>query len=329
MSGSLAIWAVSDGRAGIENQVLGLAEAVARLVPVEITVKRVAYRGRVGRWPQLLNLTPRRALVEPLQPPWPDLWIAAGRATLPLSTRVRRWSGGHTFAVQLQHPRWPVRLFDLVIAPEHDRLHGPNVLSIVGSTNRVSNELLQRAAAEFSSNIEGLARPRVAVLAGGNSNAFDFYGDVAGAIGEQVGAAVRREGGSALVTFSRRTPLDAKTSLRAALGDAPSWVWDGEGSNPYFAFLSAADVFVVTEDSVNMTTEAAWTGKPIYSQVLDGGSGKFRRFHAGLRARGVTRPMSAIKPFIDATETWTYEPLRETERAARAVVDALIRRGQL
>ena len=33
----LTIWAVSDGRAGIEAQALGLAEAVARLRPAEIS----------------------------------------------------------------------------------------------------------------------------------------------------------------------------------------------------------------------------------------------------------------------------------------------------
>ena len=46
----LSIWAVSDGRAGIENQVLGLAEAVARLTPTEVTVKRLAFKPLFDRW---------------------------------------------------------------------------------------------------------------------------------------------------------------------------------------------------------------------------------------------------------------------------------------
>jgi transcription elongation factor GreA len=40
----LRIWAVSDGRAGIEAQALGLAEAVARLRPAHIAVKRIGWR---------------------------------------------------------------------------------------------------------------------------------------------------------------------------------------------------------------------------------------------------------------------------------------------
>ena len=41
----LAIWVVSDGRAGIENQALGLAEAVQRLTPAE-----AAYLRAVPLW---------------------------------------------------------------------------------------------------------------------------------------------------------------------------------------------------------------------------------------------------------------------------------------
>ncbi|HCW49790.1 MAG TPA: nucleoside-diphosphate sugar epimerase, partial [Brevundimonas sp.] len=40
----LSIWVVSDGRTGIQNQALGLAEAVARLTPADIAIKTVRWR---------------------------------------------------------------------------------------------------------------------------------------------------------------------------------------------------------------------------------------------------------------------------------------------
>ena len=58
----LSIWAVSDGRAGIESQVLGLAEAVARLTPAEITSKRLRFKGFYGKLPTPLQLSPRSML---------------------------------------------------------------------------------------------------------------------------------------------------------------------------------------------------------------------------------------------------------------------------
>src|SRR5438477_12029940 len=77
----LTIWAVSDGRTGIEAQVLGLAEAVGRLRPAEIVIKRIAWRWGLGRLPAWLNAAPHPSLADPaaLSPPWPDIRLAAGR----------------------------------------------------------------------------------------------------------------------------------------------------------------------------------------------------------------------------------------------------------
>ncbi len=315
------IWAVSDGRAGMESQALGLAEAVARLRPAEVFVKRVAYRPRIGRLPSLLNLFPRRSLApvsDRIEPPWPEVWIAAGRATLPLSVRVRRWSGGRTFVVQTQAPRLPLGLFDLVIAPRHDRLVGDNVFSITGSPNRLTPHRLEADRARFARLIDPLPEPRVAVLIGGRSRRFDLSPARAEALAGELGAALDGLGGAGLMmTFSRRTPQRAKTILQARLGARPGLVWDGAGDNPYFAFLAAADYVAVTEDSTNMAAEAAGTGKPVFVLKMDGGSERMRRFHEDLELRG------AARPFGGAFYGWSYPPLHETERAAEEVVRRL------
>lgn len=313
----ISIWAVSDGRAGMANQVLGLAEAVARLRSATVITKRVAYKGPVGRLPQVLNLAPRAVLAEgadDFEPPWPDLWIAAGRATLPLSARVRRWSKGSTFTVQLQDPRWPAHLFDLVIPPEHDGLEGANVLPIVGAPHRVTPERLAEAEAEFAERIAPLPSPRVAVLVGGKSKAHDLSPERARNLASEIATAVEGAGGSVLATFSRRTPEDAKRFMAGRFKRLPGWVWDGEGPNPYFAFLAAADLVLVTEDSTNMAVEAAAAGKPVLVMHLEGDSPKHRRLHDGLRKR------LAARPFRGALERWTYTPLNETERAAAEVL---------
>src|SRR3546814_13124599 len=75
-----------------------------------------------------------------------------------------------------------------------------------------------------------------------------------------------------MVTPSRRTGPDNEAILRARLAGLPAEIWDGEGENPYFAYLGLADAILVTADSVNMVCEAASTGKPVYVIDLDGGS---------------------------------------------------------
>jgi uncharacterized protein len=312
----MVIWAISDGRAGIEAQAVGLAEAVGRQVPATIEVKRVEWRGKTGRLPWWANWLPRHWLTPEsgVQPPWPDLWIAAGRATLPLSIRARRWSGGRTYVVQIQDPRVPANMFDLVIPPKHDRLTGDNVLPITGSPHRVTSQRLDSEYAKFKDQIEALPRPRVAVLLGGKSRAFDLSPVRAAEMAHQIQLPLEQEGGSLLMTFSRRTPEAAKALLTARLRHLPGIIWDGEGANPYFAFLAAADYILVTEDSTNMATEAASTGKPVFILKMDGTSLKFRLFHQELEGMG------AARPYGGAFHGWTYEPVDETGRAAAEIV---------
>lgn len=307
----LTIWAVSDGRAGIEAQAEGLALAVARLRPAEVSLKRIAWKGALGRLPWRL-IPPRLGLerASAVAPPWPDIWIAAGRATLPLSTRVRRWSGGRTFVVQTQDPRTSLAPFDLVIPPVHDSLEGPNVFPIVGAPNRLTAARLASELARFRGRIDDLPRPHVALIVGGTSGAFDLPPATAAEMADEVARVVAARGASLLVSFTRRTPDAARAILTERLGALPGWIWDGTGENPYFAFLAAADFILVTEDSTNLATDAAATGKPVLVLKMSGGSKKFARFHQDLNQRGIARP------FIGALENVSYPPLDETNRAA-------------
>jgi mitochondrial fission protein ELM1 len=305
----LRIWAVSDGRAGIESQALGLAEAVARRRPAHIAIKRIGWRWGLGRLPWRL-IPPAAAMGDPIGPPWPDIWIATGRATLPLSTRILSWSGGKTFVVQTQDPKASLDRFDLVVAPVHDRLEGANVVSIVGAPSRITPESLQLAHDRLAGRLNPLPSPRIAVIVGGRSKAHDLPPDLARNLAEQITEAVKVAGGSLLVSFTRRTPPDARAAMARVFAESPGWIWDETGENPYFAFLSAADAILVTEDSTNLATDAAATGKPLFVLPMKGRSPKLARFHAELAARGVARP------FAGAFTAPPYERLAETDRAA-------------
>lgn len=319
MAAPLSIWAVSDDKAGNAGPALGLAEAVARLRPAEIHVRRVKWKGRMDRLPWFLNPFPLSALEDgsDIRPPWPDLWIAAGRATLPLSLRLKSWSGGRTRVVQVQNPRTPRGAFDLVVAPRHDGISGPNVLSITGSPHRVTAQRLAEAAAPFTGLIDPLPRPRAALLVGGKSKAHDLSDARARALGGDLRRAVAEAGGSLMTTFSRRTPSSARRILTEALSGLPGFIWDGEGENPYFAMLAAADVVLVTEDSANMATEAASSGRPVLLLPMDGGSAKFERLHQDLIARG------AARRFEGRLEIFPGAPFDETARAAEAIAALL------
>lgn len=315
----LEVWAVGDGRAGIENQALGLAEAIARRAPARITIKRVRLRTPWSWLPPGLTPAPRAALTlnsDAIEPPWPDIWIGCGRASIPLSMGVRGWSKGRTFVAQLQDPRVNPREFDVVVPPIHDRLEGQNVLPIVGACHRVTQERLDQAQMDYPIALDDYPSPRCAVLIGGKSKRQDIGPKRAREIADALVRVQRQTGGTLMTTLSRRTGEQARVALRAWLAPHSAVFYEGEGLNPYFALLAAADIIFVTADSVNMATEAAATGKPIYVLPVDGVGGKIDRFLASLARRGCARP------FKGKVELWTYPPLLETDRVAAAVLTA-------
>jgi mitochondrial fission protein ELM1 len=317
------VWAVHDGRVGIRNQVIGLAEAVGLPFVEKCFVSRLPW----SLMPPALWRDPRRvaaARSDPLTPPWPDLLISCGRVCAAAALAVKRASGGRTFLAQIQDPRLGRPEFDLLVVPAHDPVRGDKVVVTRGAVHRVTPERLAEAARRFAPTVADLPRPLVAVLIGGRSRVYRLDDARIAAIAAQL-AAIARDGVGLLVTPSRRTGATGERLLRDALAGTPSYVWDGSGDNPYFAFLALADSIIATGDSVSMVTEATSTGKPVQVIELAGGSRKFRRFHRLMEESGATRP------FAGKLESWRYEPVNDTALAAaeihRRMALAATRRG--
>ncbi|MEX1060935.1 MAG: mitochondrial fission ELM1 family protein [Methyloceanibacter sp.] len=313
-------WIITDGSVGMEAQGIAVAEAVG----LPFSLKRVRVRGVMRLLPARLQiyLPPGRLLHsvssnEPLQPPWPRLVISIGRRSVPIALAIKRLSDPRAFALHIQNPKVPPKLFDLIAAPVHDDFEAPNVIATFGAVHSVTATRLAEAAKRFAPQVDPLPHPRITVLLGGESQAFSFPPEDAATFGAKLATLAREGGGSLLVTPSRRTGPASLAALSAAIKDVPHIVWDGTGDNPYFAFLGLADAIVVTEDSVNMVTEGAGTGKPVYVQALPGRSRRLARFHRLMQERGATRP------FEGKLETWTYAPINDTEIVASAIRRAL------
>ncbi len=291
-------WVVTLGIAGMDNQSLGLAEALG----FEIVQKFVE---PVAPWKYI----PPQLWVPPLsvygprtdrfEPPWPDVLIGTGRQTIAASLAVSRASGGRTFTVRIQNPHIDLRKFDLVVTPKHDQCRGENVFETLGALHYVTPRRLAEARERFAPQVAHLPSPRIAVLVGGNNKYFRLTPDVAREFAARLHRTVQDSGASLMLTTSRRTGKEVETMLRQHLADLPGVIWTGEGDNPYLGFLAHADHIVVTCDSVSMASEACATGKPVYVFDLPGGSAKFERFHRIMRDTGYTRPFTG-----DLQEGW-------------------------
>jgi mitochondrial fission protein ELM1 len=330
-----SIWIVADGRAGILNQPKALAAALAeperaaRLAHIRSTAHRgspvILQPGgfqlalRPDLWPAPVSALPddQRDL---LGPPWPDVWIAAGRRSIPYSRIAKASSEGKTLVVQIQNPKVSLSFFDLVVPPEHDKLTGPNVLPIVGPPVWFPSERIAEAQARFGALIRQPGQ-KVLVSLGGESRTHAFTEDDAAAIEASLLRLARDR--QYWITVSRRTPQHARVRFRKLAADLEGLFWESEqrdGPNPYVAFLSMCDVAMVTEDSANMIADPTFFGKPVHILKLTGQSERFDRLYQSFIEHG------AARRFTGQIETWSYEPLREAGRAADEIVRLLLER---
>jgi mitochondrial fission protein ELM1 len=286
-------WVVSDaGKVGTLNQCIGLAEGLG-FTPRLIEVKAKSFWSLLpaSLWPLPLSGT-----TPTLRPPWPDLIIAAGRASVAPTARIRRLSQGRTKVVQLQNPRVDPSLFDAVIAPAHDKLSGPNVITTKGALHRVTIQRVSEDLVRFREVFESLQRPITTVLIGGTNRCYKITPEVMIELVASLKAVLSQNGGSLAITVSRRTEPENLAALKEALAGLPHYLWSGDGDNPYFAMLGIADAIVVTSDSVSMTSEACALGAPVYIYHLPGGSNKFSAFHRSFEEQRFTSPLQG---FVD------------------------------
>ncbi|HJT99225.1 MAG TPA: mitochondrial fission ELM1 family protein [Rhodanobacteraceae bacterium] len=310
----VSCWVLSDGAAGNERQARALAAALGGGIRVVRLHVREPWATLAPRLVIGARSAIRDAAGDPLAPPWPDIAIGCGRRAALATRALRDWSEGRTFTVQILDPRIDPRAFDVVVAPQHDRVRGDNVIRSIGALNPVDAAWLQAGRAAFPAFGE-LAAPRTVVLVGATNAAQRIDRSYFDTLLERLAAWHAHDGGSYLVSASRRTPPEIAAHLRSAFADWPGifWSYPDDGPNPYAGFLGWADRFVVTPDSVNMISEASATGKPVYTFAPRAITGKLARFHAELRASGHLRMLDAVSERPQAA------PLDETRAIAEIV----------
>ena len=159
---------ISDGRRGIQNQALGLSQALTRLRRGELRIHDVKRSGFFSALPPLWQYRLARKPEHYGLSQKADIAIGCGRAAIAPLLALKR-AQPDIFTVYIQDPKINPARFDLVIAPEHDGLSAPNSLSMIGAPHRITPEILKAARTEFGAYDTKFPAPRAAFLIGGNS----------------------------------------------------------------------------------------------------------------------------------------------------------------
>jgi len=309
-------WTITDGRAGNVRQAVALATALKLGVhrPL-VLVPRAPWKWAAPRWlPGMAGGYGEAFASLTAQPP--QLVVGCGRQAAGALRELRRRGSK---VVQILDPRLGTRHWDLLVVPEHDRLRGSNVLTLLGSLNPVDDDWLAVGRAAFAGFGE-LPGPRTALLVGGPTPHAPWHEPDMVKVFQQLADQLRAEGGSLLATTSRRTPPALVGVLRSAFADVPHVIWGdgGDGVNPYAGLLGWADRVVVSPDSVNLLSEACGTRLPVAVALEQQAQGRMVQFQQALRARGRLQ-----ERWLDWSCVGPIEPLRETGRVAAQVREAL------
>jgi hypothetical protein len=268
------VWVLADHKPGHTTQSLGLARELGwpyELIQLEFS----AMAELPNAWLRGSRRGLSRACRQRLGAPWPDLVIATGRRAAPVASWIRKKARGRARTVQMGRiGAFKRDSFDLAVAPSYACLYpDPRRIDTAAPLTRVSQSALERAARRFAPKLKEAAIPRLALLVGGSDPEHQFSPEDARRLGREVAELALREGGSVLVTTSRRTSRRAAAALEEALGTSCAHFhrWEAGQSasdNPYMGYLAIADALIVTGESASMLAEACATGKPVYIYAL-------------------------------------------------------------
>lgn len=236
------IWQIHDEKPGHRNQLRGLTDALAELLPTEVHTIRAPRRrtGLAGFFSR--SFAPGRDL------PPPDLILGAGHSTHLAMLAARRTYGGKT--VVLMKPSLPPKLFDLCLVPEHDGMASSDR---VVTTRGVLNVIRPSQA----------HKPKHGLLLIGGPSASHDWSD------QQMVAQVATIAESDpsvrwQLTSSRRTPGSFLSLLRQhELPNLQAVPHDETHSGWVSEQLAVASQVWVSEDSVSMVYEALTSGAAV------------------------------------------------------------------
>ncbi len=306
------IWAISDGTAGMRFQALALAEALSTAHHQhgcqyhEYTISPPPV---LRHFPRLARLLPTTSLGRmlshhaphmQLSDGFPDLVITCGRRMAGISMALRRIADRAVSktcrTLHIQDPRLPPHFFDILLIPLHDPTRGPNVINSLASLHRLTDEIIADEATKLDEKWTSLKTPRVAVLIGGDNKRYKISDIMITDMAQRLTAFAKANNASLALVTSRRTPPSFTDKLLERLGNTQFVLASPSDTNPYPGIFAHVDVIIVTSDSVNMTSEAAITGKPLLIAEWQQETGRIKAFHEAMISAGHSAPLSEKLP---------------------------------
>ena len=299
---------LTEGLHGMVSQVEGLAKALDldyfhekielnfpwNLIPPSLTpTKKFVFKNQINKYY--------------------DVIISCGRKSIIPSIFLKKNSNKKIVNIHIQNPKVSLKHFDFVVAPDHDSIHGPNVIISKGAIHYLTINQIDEAKDYLENKIEK-EKDVLTLILGGPTKYYKYSNENIIQIFSKINKQILEKNLQLIVIPSNRTPEKIIQFAKEYFGKNQLIV-DTVDKQAYLSSLALAKYIIVTCDSSSMISEAAITGKPLYIAMMpaERNDKRFQKF------RNLLEGMNIIRKLGDELDTWNYEKLDETNRIAKQI----------
>ncbi len=246
-----------------------------------------------------------------------NIVISCGRKSVIPSIYLKKKYKSKIINIHIQDPKVSLNNFDFVIAPEHDRLNGKNVLSTKGSIHYLTKDELILSQNYLKTKLNP-NKKIVSFIIGGPNKYYSFDDSIVEDIFTRVKKNFIQRNYQAIIIPSMRTPKKIIEKAKSFF-DNNQIIIPNIDKKAYLSSLQLADHIVITCDSTSMISEAALTGKPIYVARIPTKK-KDQRFQDFFN---LFMSLNIVKNLDVSVEDWNYQKLDETKRVSSYIKEKI------
>ena len=303
---------LTEGLHGMISQVEGLAKAL----DLDYFHEKVELNSPWNLVPP--SLTPKKKFIfkNQINKEY-DVIISCGRKSVIPSIVLKKNSNKKIVNIHIQNPKVSLENFDIIVAPDHDSLDGPNVLISKGAIHYLTLDEIEKAKDYLVSKIEK-QKEVVTLILGGPTKYYNYDNESIIQIFSKINKQILEKNMQLIIIPSNRTP-EKIIQFAKEYFNKNRLIIDTVDKQAYLSSLALAKYIIITCDSSSMISEAALTGKPVYVAMIPSvrNDKRFQKF------RNLLESMNIIRKLEDDLDTWSYEKLDETNRIAKQIKEKL------
>ena len=303
---------LTEGLHGMISQVEGLAKAL----DLDYFHEKIELNNPWNLVPPLF--TPKKKFIFKNQVNQEyDVIISCGRKSVIPSIVLKKNSNNKVINIHIQNPKVSLENFDIVVAPDHDSIDGPNVLISKGAIHYLTLDEIIKAKDYLKNKIEN-KKDVITLILGGPTKYYNYDDENLINIFSKINKHILEKNLQLILIPSNRTPEKAIQFAKEYF-NINSLILDKVDKQAYLSSLALAKYIIVTCDSSSMISEAALTGKPVYVAMFPAmrSDKRFQKF------RNLLENMKIIRKLEEDLDTWSYEKLDETNRIAKQIKEKL------